>query len=58
MGAWMRDKEKRAERNLERNKPQRPRDPGLSRLSIPPLPFTDLSFILLTKSLEHATKNL
>lgn len=43
MGAWMRDKEKRTERNLERNKPQRlrPRDPGLSRLSIPPLPFTD-----------------
>lgn len=41
MGAWMRDKEKRAERNLERNKPQRPRDLGLSRLSIPPLPFTD-----------------
>ena len=41
MGAWMRDKEKRTERNLERNKPQRPRDPGLSRLSIPQLPFTD-----------------
>ena len=57
MGAWMRDKEKRAERNLERNKPQRPRDPGQASFYSSTTIYWS-SFILLTKSLEHATKNL